>query len=343
MGKEPHLGNARVLFSDKDNNGLIEDSEISEISSFYPFGMRHKGGGLRVNESCDYLYNGKELDTDFGLNWYHYGARMYDPAIGRFTGVDPISDKFAHLSTFNYASNNPISNIDLWGLQGVSVVDRRNNSLSDGRTAQVPVITPSGGSTQTVIGVEGTPQVQNTKVTGVSEFTSDVIDIATTSINLALGVVGAEAMVADDVAKGIGFVDDAVRALSAPQGLSKGQFSKMSSMIRGGAGKFGDDIVVQGSRAKGTARATSDIDIGIRVAGDKFDDIIKSRFGTPNAGSAKERTMLHAIKTGKIQRGELGLSKLGKQVESEIGMKVDLSVIRKGGAFDNGPFIPLKN
>jgi len=39
--------------------------------------------------------------------------------VGRFTGVDPISDQFAHLSTYNYASNDPILNIDLWGLQGV--------------------------------------------------------------------------------------------------------------------------------------------------------------------------------------------------------------------------------
>ncbi len=65
----------------------------------------------------DYLYNGKELDTDFGLNWYHYGARMYDPSIARFTGVDPIVDKFAHVSTYNYAENEPVAHIDLWGLQ----------------------------------------------------------------------------------------------------------------------------------------------------------------------------------------------------------------------------------
>lgn len=64
-----------------------------------------------------YLYNGKELDTDFGLNWYHYGFRMCDPAIARFTGVDPISDQFTHVSTYNYAENRPINGIDLHGLQ----------------------------------------------------------------------------------------------------------------------------------------------------------------------------------------------------------------------------------
>jgi len=50
---------------------------------------------------------------------YAYGFRYYDPAIGRFTGVDPIADEFPHLSVYNYASNDPVRNIDLHGLQGV--------------------------------------------------------------------------------------------------------------------------------------------------------------------------------------------------------------------------------
>lgn len=116
-----HLGNNRVVFKD-DGSGV---AEVVQESHFYPFGMAMKGewGQTKVTPEQNYLYNGKELDTDFGLDWYHYGFRMYDPAIGRFTGVDPISDKFPALSTFNYASNNPISNIDLHGLQGVDVND----------------------------------------------------------------------------------------------------------------------------------------------------------------------------------------------------------------------------
>ena len=68
-----------------------------------------------------YLYNGKERTTDLGLNWDDYGFRWYDPAIGRFTGVDPIADQFAHVTVYNYAENEPIANIDLWGLQKVSI------------------------------------------------------------------------------------------------------------------------------------------------------------------------------------------------------------------------------
>jgi len=51
--------------------------------------------------------------------------------------------------------------------------------------------------------------------------------------------------------------------------------------------------------------------------------------------------MLHALKTGKIQAGESGLRSLRKSLESDLGMKVDISVVRVGGPFDTGPYIPL--
>jgi RHS repeat-associated protein len=65
-----------------------------------------------------YQYNGKELNEDFGLGWMDYGARWYDATLGRFPSVDPIISEFPYLTPYNYASNSPITNIDLWGLQG---------------------------------------------------------------------------------------------------------------------------------------------------------------------------------------------------------------------------------
>ncbi len=63
-----------------------------------------------------YRYNGKEFIEDFDIGLYDYGARWYDPGIGRFMSVDPLADQLSHVSTFNYADNNPISNIDYFGL-----------------------------------------------------------------------------------------------------------------------------------------------------------------------------------------------------------------------------------
>ena len=103
-----HLGNTRVMFD--------ESGAIIQENHYYPFGMEMNGAWTPANVS-DYRYNGKELDREFGLDWYHYGARYYDPAVGRFTGVDPISDQFAWVSTFNYAENEPVRHVDLHGLQ----------------------------------------------------------------------------------------------------------------------------------------------------------------------------------------------------------------------------------
>ena len=119
-----HLGNTRVTFTDKDGDGEIEvttnpeTSEILQENHYYPFGMQMDGAWV-ANEGREnrYTYNSKEFNGDFGLDWLDYGARWYDAGIGRFTGVDPISDRFPHVSTYNYAENEPIANIDLWGLQ----------------------------------------------------------------------------------------------------------------------------------------------------------------------------------------------------------------------------------
>jgi RHS repeat-associated protein len=61
--------------------------------------MDMDGTWLRVKPYEDrYRYNHKELTK--GLGWYAYGARYYDAAVGRFTGVDPIADKFAWVTTY---------------------------------------------------------------------------------------------------------------------------------------------------------------------------------------------------------------------------------------------------
>ena len=48
-----------------------------------------------------------------------YGRRFYDPQIGRFTTIDPLAEHFPWMTCYQYASNNPVKNIDLDGLEGL--------------------------------------------------------------------------------------------------------------------------------------------------------------------------------------------------------------------------------
>ena len=73
------------------------------------------------------MYNGKELDTDFGLDWYHYGFRMYDPAIGRFSSIDPLASDFASWSPYNYVLGNPIRLVDPDGRVPEDIIIRISN------------------------------------------------------------------------------------------------------------------------------------------------------------------------------------------------------------------------
>lgn len=127
-----------------------------------------------------------------------------------------------------------------------------------------------------------------------------------------------------------------------PQGLTEETFLQVAAMVRAAAGHLGSDIYVQGSRAAGTAGPDSDIDFAILVSQGRFDQIIASRFKTPNPGSSKEKTMLWAIDKGKIQAGEIGLHGFSVRLNQFLGgMDVDISVILAGGSMDTGPMIEL--
>ena len=62
-----------------------------------------------------YKYNGKELDQKLGLNTYDYSARYFDPALPRFTTVDPMAEKYYSISPYAYVGNNPVNAIDING------------------------------------------------------------------------------------------------------------------------------------------------------------------------------------------------------------------------------------
>ncbi len=130
-----HLDNTRVMFN--------EQGEVLQDNSYYPFGGIMEGlnytAGLAPENK--YLYNGKEFQDDFGLDWprfqrdclslrigftkarqsqasgeHDYGARFYDAQLGRFTTSDQLSEVDYNWTPYRYGYNNPMKYTDPTGM-----------------------------------------------------------------------------------------------------------------------------------------------------------------------------------------------------------------------------------
>lgn len=127
-----HLGNIRMNYAFDYHDNVLK---ILEENEYYPFGLRHTNyntdrkehlreqGELKIApiqpqrlEAYQYKYNGKEWQDELGLNMYDYGARNYDPAIGRWMNIDPLAEVSRRFSPYTYALNNPVYFIDPDGM-----------------------------------------------------------------------------------------------------------------------------------------------------------------------------------------------------------------------------------
>ena len=127
-----HLGNVRT--------SVDVDGDVVGYDDYYPFGLPMPGRSSQTgsNPNDDYKFTGYELDEVAGtdLKMYHANARGYDPILGRFGQIDPLSSERAGLSPYNYVQNNPLSRIDPTGLLDDIVfnsVDEEGNKREIGR------------------------------------------------------------------------------------------------------------------------------------------------------------------------------------------------------------------
>jgi len=95
-------------------------SPVLEENNYYPFGMLNaqlSAPGI-TDPINNYKYNGKELQKELSLEWLDYGARFYDPQIGRFTTIDPKAELDRRVTPFAYVFDNPMRFIDPDGMSG---------------------------------------------------------------------------------------------------------------------------------------------------------------------------------------------------------------------------------
>ncbi|MEL7003942.1 MAG: polymorphic toxin type 47 domain-containing protein, partial [Bacteroidota bacterium] len=94
-----------------------ESVKMTEVF-FDDFRIEHATSSIIGNEvAYRYGFNGKERDKSFGLTNYDYGFRIYNPAIGKFLSVDPLTAKYPWYTPYQFAGNMPIRYVDIDGLE----------------------------------------------------------------------------------------------------------------------------------------------------------------------------------------------------------------------------------
>ena len=128
-----HLGSTRVI--------LNESGNVKQYYDYDPFGKTLRES-IAGTEKAKYRFTGKELDeeavyTDRGLDWYYFGARYYDPVIGRFLTPDPLAANSPSLTPYHYAANNPLKFIDPTGMDTLQaqqlnqILEQTHNNFSN--------------------------------------------------------------------------------------------------------------------------------------------------------------------------------------------------------------------
>ena len=137
-----HLGNIRLSYTQDPQTGALA---ILEEQHYYPFGLQHKNYNSDItkidreeelktlketappslplqNPGYKYKFGGKELQSEFGVEMYDFGARNYDPALGRWMNIDPLAEQMRRHSPYNFGFNNPLRFIDPDGMSPMDVV-----------------------------------------------------------------------------------------------------------------------------------------------------------------------------------------------------------------------------
>jgi RHS repeat-associated protein len=138
-----HLGNGRVYFD--MSGGAVR--KIQE-TDYYAFGLDIQRNLVGVENK--FQYNGKEKQDQEKM--YDYGARFYDPVIGRWNVIDPLAEFDRKTSPYAYAFNDPIRHTDPDGMFGEDVSEdfEGEGDPKPKQTASTGVLTVSGAISKAI-------------------------------------------------------------------------------------------------------------------------------------------------------------------------------------------------
>jgi RHS repeat-associated protein len=111
-------------------------SLVVQMEDYYPFGLAFNSYSRENSTPQDYKYNGKEEQTELSLGWLDYGARMYQPELGRFFTQDRFAEKYFDFTPYQYGANSPMNFVDINGdslaipMLGQATIDSMDDLMS---------------------------------------------------------------------------------------------------------------------------------------------------------------------------------------------------------------------
>ncbi len=140
-----NVGNIRLSYADSDKDGKIDftrngtdidgdgdyHEEIRQERNYYPYGLEHTGYNYTIRGAKNNLktFQGQELTEDLGLVVHEWKYRISDRSIGRFWQIDPLTEKYEWMTTYQFSSNQPIHARELEGLESSNDLSSKDPNL----------------------------------------------------------------------------------------------------------------------------------------------------------------------------------------------------------------------
>jgi RHS repeat-associated protein len=258
---QDHLGNVRVAFKNITGTPIV-----LQKNDYYPFGILMAEQTNTATNKNIYLYNGKEFQSEMNMSFYDYGARMYDPQLGRWHSVDPLAEKGRRWSPYTYALDNPIRFIDPDGMDPGDPNDPKTKKRQEASQHAEKAV------------VAGKQIFKNTKVKVEGSFASigGTVSVGTAEVKGKIGVLKVEGNISQKgvgVTSKIGFAEGEASMKAGDDKVyvkAQGYVTKNSIAIDQKGNVSGDALAPGQVRAEAGvnnkyAAGTSDGDIGFGV------------------------------------------------------------------------------